>query len=144
MSLILRRERSDAERRRLAHNLGLRPSATWSEVDCALIDWRRFRRLAESYGLEEDATWDDIYAADRWEYDERRWIAKAALIAATPGAILLLVWMHWITIIIALVVFVALFLIIVICKGYIAGEHRHHMIHSFPEFKKRAERDGRI
>ncbi|MHA1567392.1 MAG: hypothetical protein ACTSX7_18940, partial [Alphaproteobacteria bacterium] len=60
MSLIPRRERSDAERRRLARNLGLRPSATWSEVDCALIDWRRFRQLAESYGLEGDATWDDV------------------------------------------------------------------------------------
>jgi Flp pilus assembly protein TadB len=144
MSLIPRRERSDAERRRLARIHGLKPSATWSEIDFELIHWRRFRRLAESYGLEEDATWDDVYAADRRKYDEKRGIAKAALYAAIPGAILFLVWMHWITIIIALVVFVALFHIIVYCKSYEWGEHRHHMIHSFPEFKKRAERDGKI
>ena len=104
MSLIPRRERSDAERRRLARKFGLRPSATWSEVDCALIDWRDFRRLAESYGLEEDATWDDVYAAFRRRYDQKWATITAAYYAAIPGAILLLVWMHWITIIIALLI----------------------------------------
>jgi hypothetical protein len=151
MSLIPRRERTDAERRRLARNLGLRPSASWPEVDCALIDWRSFRRLAESYGLEEDATWDDIYAAFRRRYD-RKWATiwatiTAAYYAAIPGAILLLVWMHWITITIALVAFVAIFAIFVIIdsvKGLKAGEVRRGMCDSFPEFKKRAERDGDI
>ena len=65
--------------------------------------------------------------------------------AAIPGAILLLVWMHWITIAIALVVFVAIFAIFVIIdsvKGHEAGEVRRGMCDRFPEFKKRAERDG--
>jgi len=103
-----------------------------------------FVRIAERYGLGENATWDDIYAAFCNKINEGTAAikaAKVALIAASPFLLLVLVWMHWLTIAIAIVVFLGVFILTFMVYGYANSEHAYHMLHH-PEIKERARRDS--
>lgn len=146
MSTTPRKNRSDKERRRRARVHGLKPSATWSEVEAASMERDRFVRMAERYGLGENATWDDIYAAFCNEISEGTAAIKAtrvALIAASPFLLLMFVWMHWLTIAIAIVVFLAVFILMFMGYGHENSEHAYHML-LHPEIKERARRDSRF
>jgi hypothetical protein len=144
MSTTPRKNRSDKERRRRARVHGLKPSATWSEVEAATMEQDSFIRMAARYGLGENATWDEIYAAFCNKINEGTAAIKAArvaLITASPFLLLMFVWMHWLTIAIAIVVFLGVFLAMFMGYGHENGEHAYHMLRH-PEIKERARRDS--
>ena len=144
MSTTPRKNRSEQERRTRAKALGLRRSATWAEVEFAATEFEKYVRLAERYGLDQNATWDDIYLAFRKKVDERRaaFLAiRAGLIGCSPFLLLMLVWFNWLTIGVATVVFLTVFILMFWGYGQQNSEHILHML-AYREIKERCQRDG--
>lgn len=127
---------------RIAAIQGRPSSPGWPEVENAKIDHRRHQLLAESFGLDKTASWDDIYAAWCGRGDEVRAAIKSALIASVPGALLLLLWMNWATIVIAVIIFVMLFAFLQWSEMMVFAFINDEVYHTFPEIQRRAKRDG--
>jgi Flp pilus assembly protein TadB len=144
MSTTPRKNRSDNERRRRAKEPGLKQSSTWSEVEAASIDRDHFVRLAERYGLDDSANWDDIYSAFQRRIHEGRTAlraAKAALIGASLFLVVALIWFNWLTILIAILVFLVIFILMFFGYSHENSEHVYFML-GYSEIKERARRDG--
>lgn len=144
MSTTPRKDRSDNERRARAKALGLKKSATWSEVELATLERENYVKLAEQYGLDPVATWDDVYLAFRSKIQEGRAAfrgAKAGLVCCSPFLLLVLFWFNWLTVAVAFAIFMVVFILMWGVYDYENSEHVYHMLR-YPEIKERARRDG--
>ena len=126
---------------RIAAIANLPPRFNWSDTEDPEVT-RRFQLLAVSYGLDETASRDDIYAAWRrgWR-DEVSAGAKSALIGAVPGTLLLLVWTNWLTIAVAIIVFIPIFLFFMYAEMSAFGQINDEVYRLVPEIATLAKRD---
>lgn len=108
----------------------------------ATTDHRR-RSLALPYGLGPEATWDQIYKEWKAEYGHLAMAMKVVIYAGIPFALILLISVHWIAVAIAVLVFLAISLLVVLVHGFTVEHEYYEVGLNNPELKELAEQ-GRI